>query len=214
MTAVNSRSKPYHHGDLRAALLRAGLDLLATRTADDLSLREIARTVGVSANAVYRHFADKESLMQALAVEGLQMLYLAQRAAAEAAGGGVAGFKATGVAYVRFAMANPALYRQIFSSSPEAAVGGPDHAAGAMALLRANAASVAASPAQAEVVALEAWSLAHGLAMLMLDRQTPVDETMMVDVFAHWAVGLDLRHVAARPAIRPASRRAEESASA
>ena len=55
MLTVSTSGRPsYHHGDLRAALVRAGLALLATRPADDLSLREVARSVGVSANAVYR----------------------------------------------------------------------------------------------------------------------------------------------------------------
>ena len=72
--------KAYHHGDLRSALVEAGLRLLEARTADDLSLREVARAVGVSATAVYRHFPDKGALMAALAGEGLARLAEAQHA--------------------------------------------------------------------------------------------------------------------------------------
>ena len=170
--------RPYHHGDLRAALVKAGLALMATRTADALSLREVARAVGVSANAVYRHFADRRALMTALAAEGLRQLAHCQRAAASAAGGGAAGFSATGRAYVRFALANPALFRLVFSnpaqqallSEPAADV--PD----AMAFLRANAAIAAGDQGDATIVALQAWSLAHGLAMLMLDGQVPTSD--------------------------------------
>ncbi len=174
----------YHHGDLRTALLDAGLKLLAERAADDLSLREMAREVGVSATAVYRHFPDKGALMAALAREGLARLAAAQHEAAEAAGGGSAGFGATGRAYVRFAVANPALFRLIFSSPAPADLlqRRPEDSADAIAFLKANAAARAPSGAGSrvvEAVALQAWSVAHGLAMLMLDGQIPVDDALI-----------------------------------
>ena len=111
------KKRPYHHGDLRAALIEAGLAMLAERDAEGVSLREMARSVGVSATAVYRHFPDKTALMAALAREGLDRLAAAQHAASDHVGGGAAGFAATGQAYVRFALANPALFRLIFTSS-------------------------------------------------------------------------------------------------
>jgi AcrR family transcriptional regulator len=92
MKAPGAHKSSYHHGDLRAALIRAGLALLQERDADDLGLREVARAVGVSAASVYRHFPNKEALLRALAAEGLKRLGEAQRAASEAAGGGIAGF--------------------------------------------------------------------------------------------------------------------------
>jgi AcrR family transcriptional regulator len=177
--------KPYHHGDLRAALVEAGLTLLASREGGELSMREVARSVGVSANAVYGHFPDKAALMRALAAEGLRQLAAAQRIAADEAGGGAVGFEATGRAYVRFAVANPALFRLIFSnpahldllSEPSDDV--PD----AMAFLRANAAVIAGPDGDASLIALRAWSLAHGLAMLMLDSQVPPDDAVIRSVF-------------------------------
>jgi AcrR family transcriptional regulator len=169
----------YHHGDLRAALVDAGLVLLADRNADDLSLRELAREVGVSATAVYRHFPDKHALMSALAAEGLRQLSVAQHAASDAAGGGPAGFNATGRAYVRFALANPALFRLIFSHPSRAGLLSPDSddVPDAMAFLRANAAALAPPGGDPRAVALHGWSVAHGLAMLMIDGQIPADES-------------------------------------
>ena len=170
----------YHHGDLRAALVQAGLRLLAEGDANDLSLREVARAVQVSATAVYRHFPDKRALMAALATEGLSMLARAQHEASEAAGGGAQGFNATGRAYVRFALANPALFRLIFSSP--ARVGllwESEEVPDAMAFLRANATALAPPGMDARAVALGAWSVAHGLAMLMLDGQIPADEAII-----------------------------------
>ena len=169
----------YHHGDLRAALIEIGLRLLAERTADDLSLREMAREAHVSATAVYRHFPDKGALMAALAAEGLARLAAAQHAAYDTAQGD--GFAATGRAYVRFALANPALFRLVFSS-PRDRMSPVDPEADAMAFLKANAATkVPAGAGEAEVrtTALRAWSLAHGLAMLMLDGQAPAQDSLI-----------------------------------
>ena len=169
--------KPYHHGDLRAALVQAGLTLLATREADDLSLREVARAVNVSATAVYRHFPDKRALMEALAAEGLERLSAAQHAASDAAGGGAAGFDATGRAYVRFALENPALFRLIFANPAEGKrrLTDTDDPPEAMKFLRANAAAIAPAGTDPNVLALGAWSIAHGLAMLILDGQVSDD---------------------------------------
>lgn len=174
--------RAYHHGDLRTALVEAGLILLAERAADDLSLREVARAVGVSATAVYRHFPDKHALMTALARAGLDRLAAAQHAASEEAGGGAAGFAATGRAYVRFALENPALFRLIFASpllqAPD--IEDADRGSEALAFLRANAAAAAGqSGAAAKIVAVQAWALVHGLSMLMLDGQLPPDPQLI-----------------------------------
>jgi AcrR family transcriptional regulator len=167
---------------LRSALVEAGLALLAARDVEGLSLREVARSVGVSATAVYRHFPDKTALMAALARAGLDRMATAQAAASAAAGGGEAGFAATGRAYVGFALANPALFRLIFTTSALA------HSAGepeAMRMLRANSAAMlpeGAGAAAVEAGALRAWALVHGLAMLMLDGQVPADEGLVARV--------------------------------
>ncbi|HEX7854210.1 MAG TPA: TetR/AcrR family transcriptional regulator [Sphingobium sp.] len=179
--SVNIDRKPYHHGDLRSALVAEGLRLLAEKDATSLSLREVARAVGVSATSVYRHFPDKEALMTALALEGMAELGAIQVAAAEAAGGGDAGFAATGRAYVRFALANPALFRLIFVSPTLAAERAKDdfHPE-ATTLLQANAAAAAAQKGgEAATHAVQAWALVHGLAMLMLDGQIPIDEDLI-----------------------------------
>ena len=181
--------KAYHHGDLRVALVEAGLALLERRTADDLSLREVARAVGVSATAVYRHFPDKNALMAALAGEGLARLAVAQRAASEAVGGGIAGFGATGAAYVRFALANPALFRLIFTNPDPAGQHPAEQEDDAMAFLRANAALLAEGKGgDPQVIAIKAWAVAHGLAMLMLDGEIPVDDALIDRVLDRGAI--------------------------
>jgi len=164
----------YHHGDLRAALVTEALSLLEKRDLEELSLREVARNVGVSATAVYRHFPSKESLLKALAERGLGMLAEQQQWAAAKAQGGAA-FAQTGRAYVRFALANPNLFRLIFIHTPgrlrpdvESPEGSPAR------LLRsyvARALGPRASGEQVFAAALRAWSLVHGLSMLILDEQ-------------------------------------------
>ena len=107
----------YHHGDLRAALIDEALGLIERSSLDDLSLREVARNVGVSATAVYRHFPSKDDLLKALALHGLGLLGEQQRKAAARTDGSEA-FAQTGRAYVRFALNHPNLFRLIFIHSP------------------------------------------------------------------------------------------------
>lgn len=172
--------KRYHHGDLRTALIDTGLKLLAERSADDLSLREVARHVGVSATAVYRHFPDKQALLSALAAEGMEELGRLQRTASAKAGGGGDGFTASGATYVRFAVENPALFRLIFASAPPVSLldAEPDKVGLAMRGLREDIAALMPAhmpEAERRAAALHAWSLVHGLAMLILDGQVPYE---------------------------------------
>lgn len=164
----------YHHGDLRSALVSAGLELLSSRSADDISLREVARAVGVSATAVYRHFPDKQALVFAMCEQGAKQLSTEQRKAIEQAGRGKKGFEAAGRAYILFALANPALYRLMMATKSSV-----DHydtngnAMGdAMQLLKDCVADVLpkkASVMEHKVSALHAWSMVHGISMLMID---------------------------------------------
>tara|TARA_R110002072_G_scaffold20233_5_gene73891 strand:+ start:1036 stop:1641 length:606 start_codon:yes stop_codon:yes gene_type:complete len=183
---VNIRSPKggYHHGDLRVALITTGLKKLEEGSAESLSLREIAREIGVSATAIYRHFPDKESLLSALAAEGMAQLAREQKAAGKA--GGKEGFTEMGRAYVRFAMNNPALFRLVFSSLPAAAdpnCANPEDSPGW--LLRQSITELAgpkASDAQRKAGVLRAWALVHGLAMLILSGQiAPKDIDQLIN---------------------------------
>ena len=183
--------KPYHHGDLRRALIEAGLKLLEAREADRLSLREVARAVGVSATAVYRHFPDKDARLDALATEGMGRLAAAQHAAADAAGGGEKGFVATGIAYVRFALGNPALFRLTFGATASRNIlEAPEHMPDALAFLRRNAEQAAAQTGgDPRVIAVRAWSIAHGLATLILEQQVDADDALIEQVISQAAKG-------------------------
>lgn len=113
-SAKPARSASYHHGDLRQALLDVALELIAERGADGFTLREAARRIGVSHSAPYRHFADKDALLLAVAEAGFEEL----RARGEDSMRGVedarARLRAFGEVYLAFAAEHPARYRVMF----------------------------------------------------------------------------------------------------
>ena len=106
--------RPYHHGNLRQALLDEALATIHTEGVAALTLRAIGARVGVSRTALYRHFADKRALLTAVATEGFRALRRQLVTAREEGGVGEAAFRAMGVAYIRFAVGSPAHYRVMF----------------------------------------------------------------------------------------------------
>src|SRR3954471_19435369 len=116
--AITEPRGTYHHGDLRNAFMRAALGLVSTRGVHAFSLREAAREIGVSPSAAYRHFTDKEALLDAVASDGTQRLADDLRRAADAARQGregacamLAALWAYADAVVAFAVENPAHWR-------------------------------------------------------------------------------------------------------
>lgn len=177
-SAVAKPDRAYHHGDLRNALIEAGLNALEAQDASELSLRALARDLGVSANAVYRHFADKDALLSALAAEGFRRFGREQREArARVATDPVA----TGLGYIRFAQRHPALFRLMFGRFTRACDSAElqEAALAAFGELLEDSRSTQAVPAAGgapidEATMLRAiarWSLVHGLSHLMLEGQ-------------------------------------------
>jgi AcrR family transcriptional regulator len=108
--------KPYHHGDLRNALIASGLEVLKQQGVEALNLREVARHAGVSHAAPYRHFADKHALIAAIAADGFRQLEAAMRKALDQSGQSAADrLIAMGQAYVFFAQRHPDHFRLMFS---------------------------------------------------------------------------------------------------
>ena len=190
--SVNIKERDYHHGDLRAALLSAGMAALDAAPMESLSLRALAREAGVSATAVYRHFPDKDALLAALALAALDRMGRDQQAAADAVPASAraeAAFCATGAAYVRFAIQHPELFRLIWRTAPAGDVlSGPiESAQVAMQCLRRSVAAVLpadATPQQQRDLALRCWALVHGLAMLVLEGQVQLHDADIGRVIA------------------------------
>jgi len=101
------RAKPYHHGNLREVLLESGLRLIAEVGPSGFTLRELARRAGVSHNAPYRHFRDRDDLMAAVATQGYRELTHAMRRAAEDHIDPLNRLKQAGLAYITFALRRP-----------------------------------------------------------------------------------------------------------
>lgn len=166
--------RPYHHGDLRAALLAAGEAELAERGVEGFSLRQVARRAGVSHAAPAHHFGDARGLLTALAAEGFRS-FLATQAAreAQAPADPAAQLMAAGLGYVDFAMARPALFRLMFGSDRPDPSSAELRAAGAAAYGHLVEQVTATGGGPTEVAGV--WALAHGMADLMsAGRMFPV----------------------------------------
>lgn len=164
----------YHHGDLRRAILDAALDILAKDGAGALTLREVARRLGVTSAAPYHHFADKEAILAAVAEEGFIELVAAMEPP-PAAKKPMAKLRAQGMGYVRFAVGHPAHYRVMFGRLVDIPKYPALHAAAEKAFGALFESIVSAQAVKAVRAgdpmehALLAWSTVHGLAMLWID---------------------------------------------
>lgn len=166
-------SERYHHGNLRAALIEAAGEIVADKGVEALSLREAARLVGVSHAAPYRHFADKEVLIAALATDGFHRL-LGAIAAVPEAGAPEERLVRLAQAYVDFARNEPGRFHLMFNRQARDREKYPELYAAAIKSYELYAAAVAATlPAGAdiELAADTGWALVHGIANLMLERQ-------------------------------------------
>ena len=118
----SASSKSYHHGNLRAELLDTAIEQLQVVGADELSLRALARAVGVSQTAPYRHFADKGELLAAMATRGYRNLLQALRQAGERAGDcPTEQLIAFAHAYVDYAARQPQLFKLMFGPAVQPA---------------------------------------------------------------------------------------------
>ena len=169
----------YHHGNLRAALITAAVQLLDEVGPHGVSLREVARRAGVTHAAPYRHFADKETLLAAVAEEGFHLLEDEMRARMDQAGADpTARLQASGVGYVMFAVQHPAHFRLMFGRELHDRRARPAlfeaSEAAYQVLVEALAGVQAAGglPGQdPTILAVGAWSKVHGLAMLLVEGQ-------------------------------------------
>jgi AcrR family transcriptional regulator len=165
----NAQARPYHHGDLSRALVEAARRLLEAEGAAALSLRAVAREAGVSPAAPYHHFRDKTELLEAVAHGGWEAMSDAiceARRTAPSPGEALANI---GVAYVKFARENPALYRLMYDTTRDR-TSMPDHAKeGDSGYQQVQSALVdaGADPAdlrELELATIASWCAVHGLA--------------------------------------------------
>jgi AcrR family transcriptional regulator len=173
-------AKPYHHGDLRRALIDEALRTIEAEGVERLTLRNVGARLGVSRSALYRHFADKQALLATVGKEGFSKLRQALADAWEGNGHGRIGFEAMHRAYVQFAAAHPSHYRVMFGGFIESAEK-DDHfiseARSAFQVLvdalveQQNAGDIRRD--DPVLMARFVWAVVHGTAMLFINGQLP-----------------------------------------
>ncbi|WP_033067078.1 TetR/AcrR family transcriptional regulator [Thalassospira australica] len=180
----------YHHGDVRNVLLQQAETILTDEGPSGLSLRRLARLTGVSEAAPYRHFDGKDGILAAVAIAALERFAAQLEAVADTTEQHEERIMALGAAYVRFAVENPQHFRLIFGRErppldqyPElrdAADNAFDVLQRAVTSVDRKAEMTLAEAASAYNRALAAWSRAHGIAMLVIDRMIvpPVDQDL------------------------------------
>lgn len=165
----------YHHGDLRAGLVEAARALVEHKGPDRMTMADACRAAGVSTAAPYRHFADKDALLIAVALEGLGRQHAAMVTALQGhAPGSDAAVAAMGLAYVRFAVAEPGVFRLMFGLTRShrdhpALIGAGEATFG---VLLAQLAQRLGQPADSPDVAARGfalWTFVHGLSFLLID---------------------------------------------
>jgi len=189
--ASSPATRPYHHGNLRAALLARAVEVVDERGAADLSLRELARDVGVSHAAPRRHFADRRALLDALAVEGFDRLGADLRAAVDRAGTAFdARLEELARAYLAFATHHAALLELMWAAKrrqeSDALHAAANHSLATMLDVIADAqASGELAPGDRERVAIPIFATLQGLTAManggMLDAEQ-VDEALTVAI--------------------------------
>ncbi|MBF6368163.1 TetR/AcrR family transcriptional regulator [Nocardia puris] len=197
-------STSYHHGDLPNALVHAAVELLEEGGATELSLRAAARRAGVSTAAPYRHFADRDALLSAVAAVGYREL-TADLGAAHPAPATPEGLAAIATTYVRFALTRPGMFRAMFAEPCDPT--SPERVAATEAISEyvGHLAQEAFPDSDVDAMATALWALVHGLAFLHLDGKfdTSSDEavTERVRTAVYAAIGVIDRTSVAENAI-------------
>jgi AcrR family transcriptional regulator len=179
LPAARRKGAPYHHGDLKNALIASGVDILSKEGVAGLSLRKVAQKAGVSHTAPYAHFTDKQALIAAISTEGFQRLYDAIHAAARRrAGNPAAQLVEAAWAYVKFAIDDPDHFKVTMSGALEREQEYPAFVAISqktfalvVEIVEACQSHDILRPGPPELAAVAVWSMIHGLVSLVLENQ-------------------------------------------
>ncbi len=173
------KEKQYHHGNLKNALIEAGIQILAEEGVHALSLRKTALKAGVSHAAPYAHFPDKQALIAAISTEGFQRLYASLGTVlALYAGEPLSQLVEATWAYAEFAQNNPEVFKIMFSSVlakekdyPALVEIAQKTFALVVDVIQVNQAAGNLNPAPPDLMAVSLWSAVHGLCSLLLEGQ-------------------------------------------
>ena len=186
--------RSYHHGNLREALLRGALRVIAELGPAAFTLREVARRAGVSHNAPYRHFRDKDALLAAVATQGFRELTRAMRDAGERQSKALERLKQSGLAYVAFAIRRPEHFTVMFDASFRSSKD-PEYMQASQEAFNTLVNYIQNCQDEGQLRAgntleraLYAWSLVHGIAKLAVAGRLPFRTKGAMLKFAMFAI--------------------------
>jgi AcrR family transcriptional regulator len=201
------RVKPYHHGNLREVLLESALRLIAEMGPTGFTLRELARRAGVSHNAPYRHFRDRDDLMAAVATQGFRELTRAMRRAAEDHTEPLDRLKQAGIAYITFALRRPEHFAVMFdgpvslkSEHPGSSEAAKEAFTTLVSFVQGCQEAGRFPPGDPQSFTLLAWSMVHGVAKLAITGRLPFRTKAEILKFAGFVIDESL---ASRASARP-----------
>ncbi|MFK7842337.1 MAG: TetR/AcrR family transcriptional regulator [Sphingorhabdus sp.] len=183
--AAMAQREKFHHGDLRHTLIEAGHSVLNEGGVDQLSLRDLSTRAGVSQSAPYRHFKNKEALLQELIDGGLRELMLAYQEASDLAASPKERLRRACHAYLAFAADRPGLFQLVFESNGKfsaTSISSSDDSPSFILFVKMVAAAAPALPEDKRLEAASAcWSVIHGFASLKSHGEfaKEVDETSL-----------------------------------
>ena len=188
------KSRPYHHGNLQEALLEAAISLISKVGPAGFTLREVARLAGVSHNAPYRHFRDKDALLAEVAAQGYRELAKTMEQSADRQKDALEGLKRAGLAYVSFALRRPEHFTVMFDatfskdSHPSAAKAAEDAFSTLLRLVK-NCQQKGLLPDRDDLdFALLAWTMVHGIAKLAITQRLPYGSNPRILKFARFVI--------------------------
>lgn len=186
--------KPYHHGHLEETLLETAIQLIGEVGPAGFTLREVARRAGVSHNAPYRHFADREELLAAVAAQGFRELTQAMRAAAQERPNPLDRLKRAGLAYIEFALRRPEHFAVMFDA-PVAKRASSEQAEAAEEAFGTLLSLVKGCQDESQLplgdtlqFALLAWTMVHGIAKLATAKRLPYESRAEILKFAKFVI--------------------------
>jgi AcrR family transcriptional regulator len=192
------KKRPYHHGNLKPELLKAALSLIRETGAQGFTLREVARRAGVSHNAPYRHFRDKDDLLAAVAAEGFARLTSAMKRSAARGNIPLERFRLCGRGYIEFALHWPQHFLVMFDlpstldTNPDYLKAGEEAFATLLGCIVECQHAGSLPPGDPKRLALMAWCMNHGIAKLASSSHLPFPTNAAILEFADTA-----RHVLA-----------------
>jgi AcrR family transcriptional regulator len=194
------RRKPYHHANLREELLQAAIRLIAEVGPTAFTLREVARRAGVSHNAPYRHFRDRDDLMAAVAAQGFRELTQAMLESAAQRSDTLDQLKGAGLGYVTFALRRPEHFTVMFDAPrttmpkhPESAEAAEQAFGTLLGLVKACQETGRLPSGDSNHMALLAWTMVHGIAKLAITGRLPFHATNEVLKFAEFVMAQSLQ---------------------